>query len=87
MRPALALGHSVHTRHVPLMLGRLHLPSATPHLDVTGDTSSLVARQSGARLVVVPQSPGAVKGTEDYVAHIDYLVNAIAAALREGAGQ
>jgi ABC-type Zn uptake system ZnuABC Zn-binding protein ZnuA len=46
------------------------------------DTANLVAREAGARVVVVPQSPGAVKGTEDYIAHIDALVNAVADALR-----
>ena len=47
------------------------------------DTAAAVARQAGARLVVVPQSPGAVRGTEDYIAHMDYLVTALARALGE----
>lgn len=46
------------------------------------DLADLLARETGARLLVVPQSPGAVKGTEDYIAHLDYLVGAIADALR-----
>jgi zinc/manganese transport system substrate-binding protein len=46
------------------------------------DTAKLIARETGARVLVVPQSPGAVKGTEDYIAHIDALVNAVADALR-----
>ena len=46
------------------------------------DTAKLVARETGARVLVVPQSPGAVKGTEDYIAHIDALVNAVANALQ-----
>lgn len=47
------------------------------------DTAAAVARQAGARLVVVPQSPGAVRGTDDYIAHMDYLVTALARALSE----
>jgi ABC-type Zn uptake system ZnuABC Zn-binding protein ZnuA len=47
------------------------------------DTAAAVARQAGARLVVVPQSPGAVRGTEEYIAHMDYLVTALARALSE----
>ena len=46
------------------------------------DTANLVARESGARVLVVPQTPGATKGTEDYIAHLDALVTAVAAALR-----
>jgi ABC-type Zn uptake system ZnuABC Zn-binding protein ZnuA len=45
------------------------------------ETAAAVARQAGARLVLVPQSPGAVRGTEDYVAHLEYLVDALARAL------
>jgi ABC-type Zn uptake system ZnuABC Zn-binding protein ZnuA len=47
------------------------------------DTAAAVARQAGARLVVVPQSPGAVRGTEDYIAHMDYLVTTLARSLSE----
>ena len=43
---------------------------------------NLVAREAGARVLVVPQSPGAVKGTEDYIRHLDHLVTALADALR-----
>jgi len=35
-----------------------------------------------AKMVVVSQSPGALKGTEDYIAHLDHLVSALAAALK-----
>ncbi len=45
------------------------------------EVSNFVARDTGARVLAVPQSPGAVKGTEDYISHMDYLVNAIAKAL------
>jgi ABC-type Zn uptake system ZnuABC Zn-binding protein ZnuA len=45
------------------------------------ETAASVARQAGARLVVVPQSPGAVRGTEEYIAHMDHLVSALARAL------
>jgi len=47
------------------------------------DMATAVARGAGARVVVVPQSPGAVKGTDTYVAHLDALVTAIARALAE----
>ena len=45
------------------------------------DVAKLVARESGAKVVVVPQTPGAVKGTEDYIAHLDYLVTTVVNAL------
>ena len=41
-----------------------------------------VAKEAGAKVVVVPQSPGALKGTEDYVTHLDHVVGALAAALK-----
>lgn len=47
------------------------------------DTAAAVARQAGAKLVVVPQSPGAVRGTDDYLTHMDYLVTALTRALSE----
>jgi zinc/manganese transport system substrate-binding protein len=46
------------------------------------DVPNLVARETGARVVTLPQTPGAVKGTEDYVRHLDHVVTAIANALR-----
>jgi zinc/manganese transport system substrate-binding protein len=46
------------------------------------ELSDLVAQRAGATVLVVPQTPGAVKGTHDYVAHLDYLVGALARALR-----
>ena len=45
------------------------------------EMAAAVARQAGVPLVVVPQSPGAMRGTEEYVAHMDYLVSAVARAL------
>lgn len=42
-----------------------------------------MARAAGARGLVVPQTPGAVKGTETYVAHLDALVGALSRALAE----
>ena len=47
------------------------------------DVPAAVARNAGARVVVVPQSPGATKGTDTYIAHMDALVGAIARALGE----
>jgi zinc/manganese transport system substrate-binding protein len=46
------------------------------------DVTSRIARETGAKIVVVAQSPGAVKGTEDYITHLDHVVGALAAALR-----
>ena len=45
------------------------------------DVAKLVARESGAKVLVVPQTPGAVQGTEDYIAHLDYLVTTVVNAL------
>lgn len=45
------------------------------------ETADLVARETGAKVLIVPQTPGAVKGTDDYIAHVDYLVSALARAL------
>ena len=45
------------------------------------DTAAAVARAAGARVLVLPQSPGAVKGTDTYIAHMDFLVSALAKAL------
>jgi len=42
----------------------------------------LHAKETGAKMVVVPQSPGALKGTEDYIAHVDHVVGALAAAFK-----
>ena len=47
------------------------------------DTAAAVARAAGARLLGVPQSPGAVKGTDTYIAHLDFLVTSLARALGE----
>jgi len=46
------------------------------------ELSDLVAQRTGATVLVVPQTPGAVKGTDDYIAHLDYLIAAVAGALR-----
>jgi ABC-type Zn uptake system ZnuABC Zn-binding protein ZnuA len=45
------------------------------------DAAIAVARAAGAQVVVVPQSPGAVKGTDTYISHLDALVTAMARAL------
>jgi hypothetical protein len=34
-------------------------------------------------VLVLPQSPGAVKGTDTYIAHLDFLVTSLARALME----
>jgi ABC-type Zn uptake system ZnuABC Zn-binding protein ZnuA len=47
------------------------------------DAAAAVARLAGAKLVVIPQSPGAVPGTNDYITHMDHVVNALAKALAD----
>ena len=47
------------------------------------DTATAVARLAGAKLVVIPQSPGAVPGTGDYIVHMDHVVTALAKALAD----
>jgi ABC-type Zn uptake system ZnuABC Zn-binding protein ZnuA len=42
----------------------------------------LVARDSGARAVVLPSAVNGVKGTDTYLAFLEYNVNTLAAALR-----
>jgi len=44
-------------------------------------TAAAVARATGARVLVLPQSPGAVTGTDTYIAHLDFLVTSLARAL------
>jgi len=46
------------------------------------DLTARIARETGAKLLVVPQSPGALKGTEDYITHLEHLVSALANALK-----
>jgi ABC-type Zn uptake system ZnuABC Zn-binding protein ZnuA len=45
------------------------------------DTAAAVARAAGAQVLVVPQSPGAVKGADTYISHLDALVAAMARAM------
>ena len=47
------------------------------------DTPTAVARAAGAQILVVPQSPGAMKGTDTYISHLDALVTAMARALAQ----
>ncbi len=47
------------------------------------ETAASVARLAGAKLVVIPQSPGAVPGTADYITHMDHVVTALAKALAD----
>ena len=46
-------------------------------------TAETVARSTDAKVVDVAQMPGGVKGTESYIALLDYLVNSLAQALGE----
>ena len=45
-------------------------------------TAETVARQSGAKVLDMPQQPGARSGTNTYIGMIDNLVNTLAAGLR-----
>lgn len=47
------------------------------------DSATAVARAAGARVLVLPQSPGAAKGTDTYIKHLDFLVTSLARALGE----
>jgi ABC-type Zn uptake system ZnuABC Zn-binding protein ZnuA len=47
------------------------------------ESAAAVARLAGAKLVVIPQSPGAVPGTADYIAHMEHVVTALAKALAD----
>jgi zinc/manganese transport system substrate-binding protein len=53
---------------------------AEPYAD--RKTVELVARDSGARALVLPSAVGGVKGADTYVQMIDYNVNALAGALK-----
>ena len=46
-------------------------------------TAETVARSTEATVLDVAQMPGGVKGTESYIALLDYLVNSLATALAE----
>jgi ABC-type Zn uptake system ZnuABC Zn-binding protein ZnuA len=46
-------------------------------------SADAVARAAGARVVVLPQSPGAVKGPHTYITHLDFLVTSLTRALAE----
>jgi len=51
-----------------------------PYFDLK--TPNAIARNSGARVLVLPPSVGGVKGTEDYIRLFDYSVNLLASALK-----
>jgi ABC-type Zn uptake system ZnuABC Zn-binding protein ZnuA len=46
-------------------------------------SADTVARAAGARVLVLPQTPGAVKGTDTYITHLNFLVTSLARALAE----
>ncbi len=46
-------------------------------------TAETVARSTDAKVLDVAQMPGGVKGTDSYIALLDYLVNSLAKALGE----
>jgi ABC-type Zn uptake system ZnuABC Zn-binding protein ZnuA len=45
----------------------------------------LVAKKTGARVLVLPESPGGVENTEDYFSFMDYCVRQVAEALEKTA--
>lgn len=45
-------------------------------------TAETVARQTNAAILDMSLEPGAIKGTDDYFANMDYIVNTLAAALQ-----
>lgn len=51
-----------------------------PYFDVK--TPNAIARNTGAKVLVLPPSVGGVKGTEDYIRLFDYNVNLLASALK-----
>ncbi len=46
------------------------------------DTSDFVARQTGAKVLIVPQGPGAMDDTKDYFKWMGYLIDHIVNALK-----
>ncbi|HEX9347758.1 MAG TPA: zinc ABC transporter substrate-binding protein, partial [Gemmatimonadales bacterium] len=73
-RHLIALISQMRQRHAKVVLVESWYPT---------DTAAAVARAAGARVLVLPQSPGAVKGTDTYIAHLDFLVTSLARALAE----
>ncbi len=72
-------------RHLALLIHRMKEERVRVILRETWyppAAASLVAEKTGAKVLAMPQTPGAVPGTEDYIAHLDYLVTTLAAALR-----
>jgi len=55
-----------------------------PYFDLK--TPNAIARNTGAKVLVVPPSVGGVKGTEDYIRLFDYNVELLASALKTATG-
>ena len=55
-----------------------------PYFDLK--TPNAIARNTGAKVLVVPPSVGGVKGTEDYIRLFDHNVNLLASALQTATG-
>lgn len=55
-----------------------------PYFDLK--TPNAIARNTGAKVLVVPPSVGGVQGTEDYIRLFDYNVNLLASALKTATG-
>jgi zinc/manganese transport system substrate-binding protein len=59
--------------HVPIVVREPQFPEKVP---------SLIAKQTGARLIKLPIMPGGVPSTDTYIAEMDYIVNSFATALK-----
>ena len=68
-----ALISSMKAEHVPLVVREPQFPEKVP---------TLIAQQTGAKLVTLPIMPGGVPDTKNYLAEMDYIVRSIAAALK-----
>lgn len=62
--------------HCRLLIRSPYYPESLTHI---------VAEKTGAKVLVLPESPGGVAGTDDYFSFIDYDVRQVAAALGSGA--
>ena len=62
------------SEHVPIVVREPQFPEKVP---------ALIAKESGATLVKLPIMPGGVPNTDTYIAEMDYIVSAMAGALKK----
>lgn len=65
---------SMKTEKVPVVVREPQFPEKVP---------SLIAKETGAKLIKLPIMPGGVSGTETYIAEMDYIVHTFAEALKK----